>query len=69
MKVVDATGIGTTALVTVATATIHTGGTYPKYSKSGFFAMRLFRTKGWKVDVEKVDGKWKLALRLPESKS
>lgn len=35
MKVVDATITDTTALVTVAT--IHTGGTYPKYPKSGFF--------------------------------
>ena len=56
MKVVDATGIGTTALVTVATATIHTGGTYPKYPKSGFFAMRLLRTERWKLLLSKLTG-------------
>ncbi len=67
IKLVDSTVTGTTAYVTVAT--LHTGGTFPKYPRSGFFAMRLFRTETWRVDVEQVDGKWKLALRLPESRS
>lgn len=54
MKVVDATITDTTALVTVAT--IHTGGTYPKYPESGFFAMRLLRTERWKLLLSKSTG-------------
>ncbi len=67
IKVGGATGTGTKAVVNVST--IHTNSTLPPHgSKIGFLAIRMFRPERWKVDVEQVDGKWMLALRLPESK-
>ena len=58
LKVVDATVDGSAAVVTVAVY---------RADERGFLGLRSIRAEQWTVDVEQVDGQWKLAHRLPQS--
>ena len=58
LKMVDATVDGSAAVVTVAVY---------RADDRGFLGLRSIRAEQWTVDVEQVDGQWKLAHRLPRS--
>lgn len=58
LKVVDAVVDGSAAVVTVAVY---------RTDNRGFFGLRSVQANQWTVDVEQVDGEWKLLHRLPQS--
>jgi hypothetical protein len=58
LKVVEAAVEGRAAVVTVAVY---------RTDVRGFFGLRSIQADQWAVDVEQVDGQWKLLNRLPQS--